>query len=121
MGWRGVADELVKALQERFRKRAPAPPGRLASSAEAGRAQAARAARGWSPAPGFSEQLLLPTAVQSGVLCESACACFPPRRALSLGDKTEHEECHSKAITSKMHNGSAGEHGIWPRAAPCEN
>ena len=36
---------------------------------------------------------------------------------LSLGDKIEHDECHSKAITSKMHNGRAGEHGIWPRAA----
>lgn len=36
---------------------------------------------------------------------------------LSLGDKIEHDECHSKAITSKMHNGRAGEHGIWLRAA----
>ena len=40
-----------------------------------------------------------------------------PSMDLSLGDKIEHDECHSKAITSKMHNGRAGEHGIWPRAA----
>lgn len=36
---------------------------------------------------------------------------------LSLGDKIEHDECHSKAITGKMHSGRAGEHSIWPPAA----
>lgn len=65
------------------------------------------------------EQSLSLTVTQSGFLC--VCAFPFPCMDLSSGDKIEHDECRSKAITSKMHNGSAGDCGIWPRTVPCEN
>lgn len=80
-------------------------------------------ARGQSLALGISEQSLCLTVMQSGFIYECVrVSVFPfPSVDLSLGDKIEPDECHSKAITSNTHDGRAEEHSVWPRAAACEN